>query len=136
MGGRWPRLPPRAALPHLAPDLRATPSFAVTTPCVASNDSSSRLCARDNCRLLKSCSRLCVRGIHEGWAVVLACREQVSGVMQGGRASKIHGVHLAIVADNKDGDGNPGYRVKLKLPWLNDQETTFWARIAVPMAGP
>ena len=24
----------------------------------------------------------------------------------------------------------------MKLPWLNDQETTFWARIAVPMGGP
>src|SRR3954471_23826007 len=52
------------------------------------------------------------------------------------RASKILGVWLAIVVDNKDGDGNPGYRVKIKFPWLNDQETSFWARIAVPMAGP
>src|SRR3954471_6892975 len=51
------------------------------------------------------------------------------------RASKILGVHLAIVVDNKDGDGNPGARVKVKFPWLSDQETTFWARIAVPMAG-
>jgi phage baseplate assembly protein gpV len=57
-------------------------------------------------------------------------------MLQALRASKIRGVRLAIVADNKDGDGNPGYRVKLKLPWLNEQETTFWARIAVPMAGP
>jgi phage baseplate assembly protein gpV len=50
-------------------------------------------------------------------------------------ASKIRGVRLAIVVDNKDGDGNPGYRVKLKLPWLNEHETTFWARIAIPMSG-
>jgi phage baseplate assembly protein gpV len=49
--------------------------------------------------------------------------------------SKIRGVQLAIVVDNKDGEGNPGYRVKLKFPWLNDQETSFWARIAVPMGG-
>jgi uncharacterized protein involved in type VI secretion and phage assembly len=49
--------------------------------------------------------------------------------------SKIRGVQLAIVVDNKDGEGNPGYRVKVKLPWLNEQETTFWARIAVPMGG-
>jgi phage baseplate assembly protein gpV len=54
---------------------------------------------------------------------------------QAGRVSKIRGVRMAIVVDNKDGEGNPGYRVKLKLPWLNDQETTFWARIAVPMGG-
>lgn len=51
-------------------------------------------------------------------------------------ASKIRGVRLAIVVDNKDGDGNPGYRVKVKLPWLNEQDTTYWMRIAVPMGGP
>ncbi len=50
-------------------------------------------------------------------------------------ASKIRGVQLAIVIDNKDGEGNPGYRVKLKFPWLNEQDSTFWARIAVPMGG-
>jgi phage baseplate assembly protein gpV len=52
------------------------------------------------------------------------------------RASKIRGVWPAIVIDNKDGQDNPGYRVKVKFPWLSDQETTFWARIAIPMAGP
>src|ERR1043166_4063356 len=55
---------------------------------------------------------------------------------QASRAAKIRGVQLAIVVDNKDGEGNPGYRVKVKFPWLNEQETTYWARIAVPMAGP
>jgi phage baseplate assembly protein gpV len=50
--------------------------------------------------------------------------------------SKIRGVRLAVVTDNRDGEGNPGYRVKLKFPWLSEQDTTFWARIAVPMAGP
>ena len=49
--------------------------------------------------------------------------------------SKILGVHLAIVTDNKDGEGNPGYRVKVKLPGFSEQETTAWARIAVPMGG-
>src|SRR5262249_10104148 len=52
------------------------------------------------------------------------------------RAAKIRGMQLAIVVDNKDGDGNPGYRVKVKFPWMNDQDTTYWARIAVPMTGP
>ncbi|HEU4611519.1 MAG TPA: phage baseplate assembly protein V, partial [Kofleriaceae bacterium] len=51
------------------------------------------------------------------------------------RAAKLRGVHLAIVVDNKDGGDNPGYRVKVKFPWMNDQETSYWARIAVPMAG-
>jgi hypothetical protein len=51
------------------------------------------------------------------------------------RPSKIRGVQLAIVVENADGGDNPGYRVKLKLPWLTEQDTTFWARIAVPMGG-
>jgi outer membrane protein OmpA-like peptidoglycan-associated protein/phage baseplate assembly protein gpV len=57
-------------------------------------------------------------------------------VMGALRAAKIRGLQLGIVVDNKDRNGNPGYRVKLKFPWLSDRETTFWARIAVPMAGP
>ena len=52
------------------------------------------------------------------------------------RADKVRGVHLAIVAENTEGDGNPGYRVKVKLPWLSEQEKTYWARIAIPMGGP
>jgi len=51
------------------------------------------------------------------------------------RPSKIRGVQLAIVVENADGGDNPGYRVKLRLPWLSDQDSTFWARIAVPMGG-
>src|ERR1700704_2466397 len=52
------------------------------------------------------------------------------------RASKIRGMQLAIVVDNKDGQDNPGFRVKVKFPHLAEQETTFWARIAIPMGGP
>lgn len=59
--------------------------------------------------------------------------DRVTEVAQ--RADKLRGVHLAIVVENKDGDGNPGYRVKLKFPWLHEQETTYWARIAIPMGG-
>ena len=51
------------------------------------------------------------------------------------RADKVRGVHIGIVTDNKEGDGNPGYRVKIKLPWLSADDVTFYARIAVPMAG-
>lgn len=50
------------------------------------------------------------------------------------RAEKIRGVHLAVVVENKD-EGQP-YRVKVKYPWLPGEEKTYWARIAVPMAGP
>jgi hypothetical protein len=60
----------------------------------------------------------------------------IDGVMsQALRGSKIRGVRLAIVIDNKDGAGNPGFRVKVKFPWLNEQESTFWVRIAIPMGG-
>src|SRR5207302_6351495 len=52
-----------------------------------------------------------------------------------GRANKMRGVHLAIVVDNTEGEGNPGHRVKVKFPWMNDEESTFYARIAMPMAG-
>ncbi|MGE0867685.1 MAG: phage baseplate assembly protein V [Kofleriaceae bacterium] len=51
------------------------------------------------------------------------------------RAARLLGVHLAIVVDNKPGDGGPGYAVKVRFPWLAEQETSSWARIAVPMAG-
>jgi hypothetical protein len=52
------------------------------------------------------------------------------------RSSKIRGARLAIVVDNKDGKGSPGFRVKVIFPWLNELESTFWARIAIPMGGP
>ncbi|MDQ3299608.1 MAG: phage baseplate assembly protein V, partial [Myxococcota bacterium] len=51
------------------------------------------------------------------------------------RATKMRGVYLAIVVDNKEGADNPGYRVKVKYPWMSEQEQTFWARIATPMGG-
>src|SRR5205809_649017 len=50
-------------------------------------------------------------------------------------ANKMRGVHLAIVVDNSEGDGNPGHRVKVKFPFMNADESTFFARIAMPMAG-
>jgi uncharacterized protein involved in type VI secretion and phage assembly len=50
------------------------------------------------------------------------------------RAAKKRGVWLAIVVDNQ-GNDNPAFRVRVKYPWLSDQEASFWARIAVPMAG-
>ena len=51
------------------------------------------------------------------------------------RVGKVRGVRLAIVVDNKDGGDNPGFHVKVKYPWMNDQDSSFWARIAVPMGG-
>ena len=56
-------------------------------------------------------------------------------VPNSGRAAKMRGPRLAIVVDNKEGSDNPGFRVKVKYPWLSEQEQSFWARIAVPMGG-
>ena len=51
------------------------------------------------------------------------------------RGAKTRGIHLGVVVDNKDGADNPGYRVRVKFPTLAPDEQSWWARIAVPMAG-
>jgi len=43
------------------------------------------------------------------------------------------GVVIGIVTSNKD-EGGTG-KVKIKLPWRGEEDETFWARMAVPMAG-
>ncbi|HZA68044.1 MAG TPA: phage baseplate assembly protein V [Geminicoccaceae bacterium] len=45
----------------------------------------------------------------------------------------VRGVAVAVVTDNRDPEGLA--RVRVRLPWLAESETSFWARIAVPMAG-
>ncbi len=46
---------------------------------------------------------------------------------------KFNGVVSAVVTNNQDPDGLG--RVKVKFPWAKDQNETYWARVAVPMAG-
>ena len=48
-------------------------------------------------------------------------------------AARGSGVAIGIVTNLNDPDGMG--RVKLKLPWMDDQVETFWARIAGPMTG-
>lgn len=43
-------------------------------------------------------------------------------------------VVIGVVTNNQDPDGNLG-RVKVKFPWLDDNDESYWARIASPMAG-
>ncbi len=43
------------------------------------------------------------------------------------------GVAPGVVTDNQD--PKKLGRVRVKLPWLDDQIATFWARVAVPLAG-
>ena len=46
---------------------------------------------------------------------------------------RVLGVVVGTVTNNQDPD-NLG-RVKVKFPWLSDEDESYWARIAVPMAG-
>lgn len=47
--------------------------------------------------------------------------------------NRVYGVAVGVVTNNQDPDGMG--RVKVRLPWLSDDDETAWARIAVPMAG-
>ena len=47
---------------------------------------------------------------------------------------KLPGVAVAVVTNNHDPEGLG--RVKVRFPWLNDDDESFWARVASPMAGP
>jgi uncharacterized protein involved in type VI secretion and phage assembly len=58
-------------------------------------------------------------------------------VLGGGAPDKganFFGVAMAIVTDNQDPDKQA--RVRVKFPWLSDDHESWWARIAMPMAGP
>lgn len=48
--------------------------------------------------------------------------------------SRIYGVVTGVVTNNQDPDGQG--RVKIKFPWLIEQDESYWARLASPMAGP
>lgn len=47
--------------------------------------------------------------------------------------SRIYGVVIGIVTNNQDPDKLA--RVKVKFPWLSQDDESYWARIAAPMAG-
>ena len=48
-------------------------------------------------------------------------------------ADRIYVVVVGLVTNNQDPDGVG--RVKVRFPWLSDQDESQWARIAAPMAG-
>ncbi|NES22098.1 MAG: phage tail protein [Symploca sp. SIO3E6] len=48
-------------------------------------------------------------------------------------AARIYGVVVGIVTNNEDPEGLG--RVKVKFPWLSDEDESDWARIATLMAG-
>lgn len=52
---------------------------------------------------------------------------------QGANDHTFYGVVIGIVTNNQDPEKLA--RVKVKFPWLSDQDESYWARIAAPMAG-
>jgi uncharacterized protein involved in type VI secretion and phage assembly len=56
--------------------------------------------------------------------------EEAVGVREPG---VVRGVSVGIVSQNKDPEGLG--RVKIRFPWRENADESFWARIAVPMAG-
>ena len=51
----------------------------------------------------------------------------------GGPSGRVYGVTVGVVTNNQDPDGLG--RVKVRFPWLSDEDESFWARIVTPMAG-
>jgi len=49
-------------------------------------------------------------------------------------SGKFFGVVVGIVTNNQDPDNMA--RVRVKFPWLSDDDESWWARMAVPMGGP
>ena len=51
----------------------------------------------------------------------------------GERASRVEGVVVGVVTNNQDPEKMG--RVKVRFPWLSDEDESNWARVATPMAG-
>ncbi len=51
-----------------------------------------------------------------------------------GSVGRISGVVVGVVTNNQNDPEGLG-RVKVRFPWLSDEEESFWARVAAPMAG-
>lgn len=49
------------------------------------------------------------------------------------QSGRFYGVTVGVVTNNQDPEKLG--RVKLKLPWLSDQDESHWARVLSPMAG-
>lgn len=49
------------------------------------------------------------------------------------KQNKIQGVVIGVVTNNEDPEGMG--RIKVKFPWLSDEDESNWARVASPMAG-
>lgn len=57
----------------------------------------------------------------------------IDNQLHSGVDNRVFGVVIGIVTNNQDPDKMA--RVKVKFPWLSDNDESHWARIATPMAG-
>ena len=48
-------------------------------------------------------------------------------------AGHFYGVAVGVVTNNQDSEGLG--RVKVRFPWLSDEDESHWARVVTPMAG-
>ena len=55
------------------------------------------------------------------------------GAESDGEGRRLYGVVIGVVTNNQDPDRLG--RVRVKFPWLGDEDESAWARIASPMAG-
>ena len=54
-------------------------------------------------------------------------------LIDSGQNNVFNGVTIGLVTNNKDPDGLG--RVKVKFPWLSQDDESYWARVLTPMAG-
>ena len=59
--------------------------------------------------------------------------EALAALLSPSQANRFYGVTVGVVTNNQDPDGMG--RVKVRLPWLTDEDESHWARVVAPMAG-
>jgi uncharacterized protein involved in type VI secretion and phage assembly len=59
--------------------------------------------------------------------------EALATLLSPSQAGRYFGVTVGVVTNNQDPDGMG--RVKVKLPWLTEEDESHWARVVTPMAG-
>lgn len=59
--------------------------------------------------------------------------EALAALLSPSLEARFYGVTVGVVTNNQDPEGMG--RVKVKLPWLTDDDESHWARVVTPMAG-
>ena len=59
--------------------------------------------------------------------------DALSTLLSPSQANRFYGVAIGVVTNNQDPEGMG--RVKVRLPWLTDDDESHWARVVAPMAG-